>query len=367
MPKLIVFLVLFSQIAHAELRPEMQNLYKLVDKMQSYIFDKKEFLNQKNDKEIAENLRQFNETVTRIKEEKLANDDDMKFHMQQLREGLAEVEQAFRDNFKDYSYWQLKSTLNNCFSCHTQKSLAGTRYKMSAAKKVAPFIQADFLFLVRNYEESIPLFEKLIADYPSSLSTDELDTALQKILYYSVRVKKNEIESIDLLDRLLKNKKLPEAVKRDISSWRTYLTLKKYGVFEEPQFTSATAIEDYITERNNLAARYRLGNQRLVIDLETNQHLYDLLEKSLDKNLRPWILYWLAYQEKDYRQNMFDMSVEYYLKECIEKYSSQPAAKRCLGLYKEIQIESFTGTRGTEIPGSVQATLNKYEKLVNGK
>ena len=367
MIRLTVILLLIGLSARAELRPEMQRLYFLADKMQNYSFNKSEYLNPKNEKEIAENLREFTLTVNKIKQEKIGGEDDMKFRLKQLNEGLNDAEQAFKDGFKDYSFWALKSTLNNCYSCHTQKGLGETQYKMSAVKKAAPFVQAEFLFLVRNYKEAIPLFEKLATNYPKALTSDELETSLQKLLYYSVRVKKNDAETSEMLGRISKNKELPEFVKRDIAAWTKYLAVKKFGVADEADLTSAAALENYITDRNNLAANYRLGNQRYLLDLETDQKLFDLLGKSQDKNLRPWVLYWLAYQEKDYRQNMFDMSAEYYLIECLEKYSSNPAAKRCLALYKEIQAEAYTGSRGTEIPRSMKNTLDSYEKLINGK
>ena len=55
MQKVFYWILFFSLGLQAELRPEMQNLYLLADKMQNYSFNKKEFLNPKNEKEIAEN------------------------------------------------------------------------------------------------------------------------------------------------------------------------------------------------------------------------------------------------------------------------------------------------------------------------
>ena len=103
------------------------------------------------------------------------------------------------------------------------------------------------------------------------------------------------------------------------------------------------------------------------MDLETSHFLYKLIKKNKNTDLKPWILYYSALVEKDYRVSMFDMTVDRYLRESIEIYSQNPASKKCLNLYKEIKTLEFTGSRGTDIPKDVQKQFKKYEKMVNKK
>ena len=91
------------------------------------------------------------------------------------------------------------------------------------------------------------------------------------------------------------------------------------------------------------------------------------IENNKDKSMKPAIMYWLATIERDYRISMFDQTADNYLKECIEKYSTSKIAKKCFTLYKELQIISNTGSRGTDLPKSVSEQLDNYEKLVNKK
>lgn len=353
----------------SEVQPKMQQLYKLTDKIHIYVFDKNEFLKKSNSAEIEKTLADFKIAVANLKKEKATEEDDMKFRVRQLEEGLNEAEQAFKENSKQYSYWALRSTLSNCYNCHTQKALSTTHYSSSSLKsKWTPsFQQAEFLFLVRNYDEAIPLYEKIVKEYPKKTSGEQLEAALQKLLFYSVRVRKNDSETLAMIERLLLNLSLPVFDKSSVMGWKKYLNVKKYGLAETTKLETAESIESYVASRNNLAGNYKFANQRYIIDLETTQALFELLESSKNESLRPWLLYWLAYQERDYRQSMFDMSSEYYLKECVERYSKYPAARKCLALYKEMQTDSFTGSRGTEIPESINKIIRSYENLVNGK
>ncbi len=83
--------------AHAEVRPQMQNFYRLIDKIHQYILDKTTYMEKSNEKEIAATLKEFNVAVANLKKEKSSSEDDMKFRVRQLEEGLAEAEQSFKD------------------------------------------------------------------------------------------------------------------------------------------------------------------------------------------------------------------------------------------------------------------------------
>ncbi|MCC2679651.1 MAG: hypothetical protein K0R29_2227 [Pseudobdellovibrio sp.] len=363
---IIVAAFLFSFNAQAQVKSEMQKFYSLLERIQKYAFDKTEYFKKANEAELAEALRLFNETVSKIKSDKAGSQDDMKFRLQLLKEALEQAEAGFKKGNKDYSLWALRSSLNQCYSCHTQKSLAGTHYKISNWVTKSDYLKAEFLFVVRNYDEAVPLYESVVAKYPKT-TLDEVENSIQKLVFHAVRVKKDEVATLNLIDRLSKNKELPRYIQNSFQAWKKYLEVKKYKVAEDRKFETASDISDYISDRNDLAGSYRLANQRYLLDLDTTQKLYELFGESKDVNLKPWLLYWLAYQEKDFQYTMFDNSAELYLRECIENYSKSPAAKQCLQLYKEMIRDSFTGSRGTYIPESVQKQFFQYEKIIEGK
>lgn len=367
------FLFLFFTIStfaqtDLQVKPHMQEFYKLTNQLRPFLVNKSAYMDDKNKKEISHTLTEFNDKVKKLKKNKMTETDDMKYRAQQLAEGLDEAEKTFNDGFKDYSYWVLKSTMNNCYACHTQKSLSGTEYKFTKTPSSDIFSEAEFLFIVRNYTESVNLFEDIVMNYPKNkVSVENLESSLQKLLYFYVRVQRDDRKSLLIFERFLKNKDLPKSVRNDILAWKKYLTVKKYRLHDDSEVNSEKTLQDFVKERENIANHYKFSNQRYIVDLETSYYLYQLIEKNKDAALKPWLLYWLAYQEKDYRLNMFDITAEQYLKECIEKYSSHKAAKKCFGLYKEMIIDSYTGSRGTDVPKSVSDQLNQYEKMVNKK
>ncbi|MEK6627875.1 MAG: hypothetical protein AABY53_04565 [Bdellovibrionota bacterium] len=366
--KLFVMVILVTGTALAEVRPLMQEFYVLTNKLHPYLTNKTDFMDEKNEKAISTVLTGFVENTKILKKDKMAQNDDMKFRAQLLAEGLDEAEKSFKTGFKDYSFWALKASLNNCFSCHTQKSLVGTNYNFDKNSKHNTYQKAEFFFIVRNYEKSIPLFEEILIHYPKNkVSVEDLESSAQKLLFYSVRVLRDDLKTIKAFEKILKNQNLPSSLRNDFLAWKKYLNIKKYRIEDEVKISNAKDLEIFMAAREQIAEQYTYMNQRAIVDLDTTYFLYQLLEKSTDQDLKPSTLYWLASIEEKYRLDMFDVAAENYLRECIEKYSINKVAKKCFSLYKEIKIASFTGSRGTDMPKSVTDQLKKYETLVNKK
>lgn len=321
-----------------------------------------------NEKDISSVLAEFNRNTKELKNEKMSKNDDMKFRVRLLTEDLDEAESSFNNGFKDYSYWALKSTLNNCLNCHTQKGLPMTGYTLKKDSGGDLFAKAEFLFIVRNYPEALALYEDILVYYPKNKSTVEnIESAAQKILFYAIRVSRDDEATVRVFDRVLKNMELPQDLRTEIISWRKYMNLRKYRINEDETVNSEKKLEVFIQKREEIASDYAGQRRRAAADLDTAHFLFKLLEKNDNKVLKPSILYYLARIESDYRISFFDLTSDNYLKECIEKYSSQKVAKKCFALYKELQITSFSGSGGTFLPLSVKRQLEKYELMVNKK
>ena len=366
--KYLILIILAAAQSQAEVKPLMQNFYDLTEKLQPYLVDKNAFMKSENEKVIATVLTEFNQNTKTLKKEKMAQSDDMKFRVKLLTDDLDEAESSFKNGFKDYSYWALKSTLNNCMSCHTQKSLPITNYKLKGLTGADEFSKAEFLFIVRNYTDALTIYEDILTHYPSNKSSvEKIEMAAQKILFYSIRVSRNDVATITLFDRVLKNLELPQSLRRDIQSWRAYLNIRKYRINEDLAVNTTSQLEDFIQHREKMSESYQHPRQRTAADLDTAHFLFKLLEKNENPKIKPSLLYYLARIESDYRISFFDQTSDNYLKECVEKYSSHKIAKKCFALYKELQIISYTGSRGTDLPLTVSRLLERYEMMVNKK
>lgn len=343
----------------------MQNFYLTIEKLNQYIADKNLYVDPKNNATIDAALKEFNNKIRDIKKDNSMGGDDLKFRFQLLSEGLSEAESTFKTGSKDYSYWVLKSTLNNCFACHTQKGLGETNYKLSLNPNLSDYNKAEFLFLYRNYTEANKIYEQLLTTYPKNSATFEMaETSLNRLMFYQARVLKNDQDNLGLLNRLVKNEELPSFLRNNILAWRKYLNIKKYRVFETDKINSSADLKKFIDSRNAIASQYKLHGQRYLIDLETSSFLFSLLNNKEHKNIKPWVLYWLAFQEKDYRLNMFDQSTDFYLKECMQKHTKSLAAKLCFELYKDITLDAYTGSRGVDVPANILQEIESYQKKI---
>lgn len=366
--KIILIIFIIALNARAEVKPLMQNFYNLTEKLQPYLIDKNAFMKSENEKDISAVLSEFNQSTKKLKNDKMSQSDDMKFRVRLLTEDLDEAESSFNNGFKDYSYWALKSTLNNCLNCHTQKGLPLTGYTLKKDSGGDVFARAEFLFIVRNYPEALALYEDILSHYPQNkYSVESIEGSAQKILFYAIRVSRNDNSNVQIFDRILKNTELPQDLRSEIISWRKYINLRKYRINEDETVSTEKQLEAYMKKRDRIAEEYHGQRRRAAADLDTAHFLFKLLEKNENKILKPSILYHLARIEGDYRITFFDLTSDNYLKECIEKYPTQKVAKKCFKLYKELQITSFSGSGGTFLPSSVKRQLEKYELMLNKK
>ena len=232
-----------------EARPQMQEFFRLTQEIHGYLVNKSEYLDAKNDEKIRKTLGNFVKSAEDFKKSKMSQTEDMKFQAQQISESLREAEESFKEGAKDYSFWALKSALNNCYNCHTQKSLSDTSYKFEG-KQGSDLNQADYLFLVRNYSEAMPLYKKLVLGFPKNkITSEQITEILEKYLYYLVRVQRDDVKSSQMLNELLKNKKLLPADQKKIAAWKNYLGLKKYRIVEDLEIKDQKSLEAWITER----------------------------------------------------------------------------------------------------------------------
>lgn len=347
------------------IQPIMQDFFNLTTRLNFYLVSEEKFIKSENEKEIQILLKDFKEKTIELKKNKLSQDDSMKFRVLQLADTVTDAESAFKEGFKNYSFWAIKASLNNCYSCHTDKSLPSTTLVSLKSSDTTDYQNAEFLFLVRNYKEAIPLFEKLVKDFPKTgLTSKQLDESLKRLLQYYVRTEQNPQTTLKSIDKLLMNKKLPQENKRQLLTWEKYFKANGSKKLEAIAVSSEVELKKWIEQREALALTYGTGSLRFVVDLETQHQLFKWLEATTDSHMKPWYLYYSADQSQYNRASMFDMTSELYLTECIEAYPSSSAAQQCLDLFKEIKVESFTGSSGTHVPDSTYRQIKKFEELI---
>lgn len=319
----------------------MQDLLSVTNKIYPYIVTEAKYTNKANEAHIKPLLTEFKQKAQALKSSQFTQSDDMKFRAGQLFDIVSEAESSFSGGFKNYSYWALRSSYNNCYSCHTDKSLPATAIKADVMKGATDFENAEYLYLVRNYDEAIPLYIKLIKNYPrNKISEVQLQEMIKKVFYYYVRIEQDDTKAIKSLDEILISRRLPENIRKQLSTWNKFLEAKKTNPTTMTKIETEQDIKNLIASYENLAKDLDANHLQYVLSLETSHALFKRLENNKNKNLKPWLLYYSAEANKHNRTSMFDMTTELYLTECLEVYPASEAAPKCLDLYKDIKVKS---------------------------
>ena len=364
---LFVFAFLCLSLVQAEVKTNMDYFYVYLNDLQPFLKNKTKFTNEKSQPKVEILLQQMSDNVKDLKSKKMAQSDDMRFRIQVLSEGLNEAAQTYKDGFRDYAFWMTKSSLNNCYSCHTEKGLPATNFKFSSFGQSSAFEKADFLFMIRNYDDSTKTFTKLVMGYPKNqTSLDELMTAVRKVAYYNLRVTRDDVALLKSINEFLKNKELPIFMTRDLSQWKKYLEIKKYRILPESKtITDVKSLNEFLTERNQIAEHFGSGQERFVVDQETLYFLHKTLSQSLDQELKTIVFYWISKTQNAYRDSMFDNSAEIYLTECVRMTTVHDTAKKCSEEFKEQKLESFDTRQVTELPNLIRKQIDDMDRKVN--
>lgn len=323
--------------ANAQVKPHMIQFEELLVKLSPYLLNEAEYKDPKNQIAIESILTKMNKTLGTLQHDKSVQKSTMKFRFEVLAEGFKDVEQSFKTKAVEYSYWNLKSQLHQCSSCHTEKQLGARIYDDEIYKKSDLFMQAEFQFMLRNYEAAVKKYIQIIEKYKSGqVSNENLDQALKKIGYYFVRIKKNDPETLKTIEDFKSNKELPRYMLNHLQKWVDYLKIKKYRLLpEKSESLSVTEMQKFVDDRESIAKHFGLGQDRFLVDQETLIYLHKVLDSSNDQKLNQWLYLWLAKFHNTYKESLFDTTSELYLKECIAADDKTKIAKEC---EKELKI-----------------------------
>lgn len=325
------------------LKSQMSQFEGLIMKLSPYLLNEADYKDPKNQIAIESILTEMNKTLGTLQHDKSVQKTTMKFRFEVLAEGFKDVEESFKAKAVEYSYWNLKSQLHQCSSCHTEKQLGARIYDDEVYKKSDLFMQAEFQFMLRNYEAAVKKYVQIIEKYKSGKVTNEnLDRALKKVGYYFVRIKKDDQETLKTIEALKSNKELPRYMLNHLQKWADYLKIKKYRLLpEKSENLSVKDMQKFVDDRESIAQHFGLGQDRFLVDQETLIYLHKVLESSSDQKLNQWLYLWLAKFHNNYKESLFDRTSELYLKECIAADAKTKIAKECEKELKEIKKENL--------------------------
>lgn len=370
-----ITLLFLSITASAEVKPYMDQMLQQIFTLKPFIVSPVEYSDPKNFETINGALKNMVSLSEKISHEGMIKKTGFATSSKALTQQLREAELIYRVGNKDYSLWMLRSTLSVCMSCHTQLPSASTKFEFYNKDRylAKPFDEAEFLFIVRNFDKALPLYDQVLASYPKDgVTAEQVDKALARKVYYYVRVKRDLPGLVNSLSVNQKNKQLPEFVKKRIAGLKKAAASAKNETY--PEFTASQQAElrKYVESnlQEELKGNFEMSPQRDLTYLKTSSVLYKYLEQNPDTSLKPDILYWLSFCERRYEQKAFYSMPEMYLKQCVLEHPESAVAPSCLKEYQDLVNIAYTGSSGTHIPKDVEKEIESMKELVkkmNGK
>ncbi len=355
---LLLLLVLgFAAAARAEVKVVMDQLLQQIFILKPFITSETSFSDPANSAQISDALKKMVALSKEVNHEERINTTGFQVSANVLTQQLEQVEKVFSNGSKDYALGNLRSTLGVCMSCHTQLPAVSTRFTTLNQTQTLSnqFQEAEFLFVIRNFDDAMKLYGELIAGYPlNKAEIDDLEKAVYRQIFYYVRVARDLKGLSVALQRDSENQQLPTQLQKQIKGFMAAvgeIQDKKY-----PQFTDKQSkdLRKYAEEVLNAEAYgdFSLDSpQNVIAALKLSSVLYEYLNAYPKTPLKPDILYWLSLGEHRYHyQSMYSLP-DLYLKQCVFEYPQQSGGEAVLCRIRGIYHGSLYGIGRHAYPG----------------
>lgn len=351
-----------------EVRSVMVQFLGHILNLKTFLVSEKRFSQKKNEKTIEKELLALKNLAQTSLHEQKFNAPGMVVSKEVLEHHINETYNTFKKGNKSYARWMLNGTFSICVSCHTQSPAPGNQSWAHQIQKSFPNKgeQAEFLFLTRNFDDALKIFNERISGPGRALKTDELDQIMERKLMIFVRIRQNPGQAIDSFQEDLKSRKIPKFLKAKIKQWIVELEEWK----KEPPFAiepvTETAFKSKVESLLEKAEKVESADldRKSVIYLRLSGLLSDFSNKHPKTKLTPEILYWMAKCDRHLKQNFFYSLGDLYLKECMKSHAKHAVAKKCFQDYEENTILSYSGSGGTHLPEDVKKELDALRKEI---
>lgn len=259
-----------------------------------------------------------------------------------------------------------------CVSCHSQipQSVAKNAFGNNIVKEQRDNFDSDlsyanYLYLVRRFDEARNFFDKSIndgLDKNSRYTHQELMSAFRTALSIDTKIDFNYDKAEAFLKKWEGDKRLSVNDRKMISRWKTDLShwksFKRSEVKSIPDFVSKYLV------KLDMKKELRFSGEDDVTMFVASGVLQNFLVENPSSDLAPEILYWLSIIEHRMNNTYFFSLGDLYLKDCITKYPASPYAKKCYQEYSDSIEAGYSGSAGTDIPAEEKKELARLKALL---
>lgn len=375
---LLSALISFSSLAASDSTIEAKAIMDGVNdsfvKVMPYVYSSDEsaqtlFENKEKREELLKNLEDISLFFKSAKHVEFFQKPGFRPSLDTINVHLDDTIRSVKDgNFK-FSQKRLKAITGLCMSCHTQLSdtvaknaFSSSLVKVKEIKKDPIFSQANYYYLMRQFDVAKGKYEKAIDEAIKSNNEKEQMSSLKKLLSIDTKIEFNFKAAEKTLKSYEKKKGLSPQAQKLVSSWNSQL--QAWKDFDAKNVSDLKSfIETHLVSLQNSEAPINLDNDvtLFISSGVISKFLNDPKGKTGDI---PMALYWLAFSDKQLSQTYFYSLSDLYLKDCIRLYPASEYAKKCYEEYKDNLEFGYSGSVGTDIPKAEKQELERLKKML---
>ncbi len=298
--------------------------------------------------------------------EKLKESAGFRISFGLLADHIQKTKAVYDKGEMEYARLRLNGMANLCASCHTQtpvKAKGSLFPPVDDLTSKVSFENANFLFVIRRYEQALAQFDSLLRGYPDSgLPSDLIGDVFRRKVAVFARVYRDPKAAVASLRADLKNGKLPSDARDNVNVWIAGFE-KMAKDKTDPSKYSTTKLIEYVSKGmpKELNRKIPTGDPQLLNLLYLSGLLYERLLQEPNSPQTQELLYYLALLERSLAPVVWYSISEVYLKECVVAFAPSTASKRCLDAYESGMRERFFGRN---IPEPIQNSIDALKEYL---
>jgi hypothetical protein len=364
-----------ESIAQGQAKAVMNNVYDSYLKIIPYAYSVNKsisFKNKKEKEELLKNLTDLTQFFKSAKHAELFQRPGFRPSLESITNHLEETIISVEADNTVFAQKRLNVLGALCVSCHSQlpDSVSKNAFRDNIKKEKRELFDSDFsyanyLYLVRRFDESKLYFEKAIEEALAKQDkgiNQEILFSLKKIVSVDTKIKFNYKNALTFIEKWEKDSRLSSSDSKIVKRWNA--SLKTWKGFDPASIKSIPGfVEKYLSPLDMKKELTFTGEEDITL-LISSGILFNYLAENPKSELAPEILYWLSIAEHRMSQTYFFSLGDIYLKDCIRKYPASPYAKKCYLEYADSIETGYSGSSGTDIPAEEKKELQKLKSLL---